>query len=65
MIKRVNKGPQEEIRKRIISEYKDQPDANFLSVKYDVHPKSFIRMVKTYNERKSCKNRVRKAKFTF
>ena len=52
MIKRVNKGPQEEIRKRIISEYKDHPDANFLSVKYDVHLKSVLRMVKTYNERK-------------
>ena len=51
MIKRVNKGPQEEIRKRIISENKDHPDANFLSVKYDVHPRSVLRMVKTDNER--------------
>jgi len=49
----INNGSQEEIRKRIISEFKDGVDAESLAVKYDVHVKSVYRMVRVYNKRKS------------
>jgi transposase len=52
-MKLINNGNQEEIRKRIISEFQDGADPEFLAAKYNVHEKSIYRMVRVYKKRKT------------